>query len=174
MNLLSAFIGMMLLAPAAGGEGEHVSLEAKLSQDGMQAGTSCEAALVVTVGKGWHVNSASPADENLVATSAAFSPPPGLEIARVRFPRGTAKRFSFSEEPLDVYEGSVVIRLTLTAARGMKPGEYAVPVELSYQACNNDVCLAPATVRVIVAVHILPSESTPVRINPGLFTGSGK
>jgi DsbC/DsbD-like thiol-disulfide interchange protein len=174
VNPLVAFITMLLLAPAAGGGEEHVSVEAKLSQDGVLGGTSFEAALVVTVGRGWHVNSTSPSDENLIATLAAFSPPPGLDVARVHYPRGTPKRFSFSDEPLDVYEGTVVIRLSIAAAPGMKPGEYDVPVDLSYQACNNDICLAPATARVVVSVHVLPPDAAPVRINPGLFGDSGK
>jgi DsbC/DsbD-like thiol-disulfide interchange protein len=82
------------------------------------------------------------------------------------------KRFAFSDTPLDVYEGSVVIVLRITAAAGMKPGACLLPVDISYQACTSDVCLAPATVKVVIPVQVLPPEVTPAPVNQGLFGGS--
>ena len=151
---------------------ENVSVTAGLSHDGVHGGSSCRAALVVTVRKGWHINSASPSDENLIATSAAFIPPAGLGVTEVRYPRGVAKKFAFSDGPLDVYEGTVVVMLKITAAPEMKPGTYALPVELSYQACNDDVCLPPATAKVVIPVQVLAPDVTPTPVNPGLFGGS--
>ena len=153
---------------------EKVSVAAKLSQDGVHSGAFVRAALLVTVRKGWHVNSASPSDENLIATSAAFLPPHGLNVADLRYPRGTAKRFAFSDVPLDVYEGTVIIVLKIAVAQDLKPGDYTLPVEISYQACNNDVCLAPSTARVVIPVHVLPPDVPPVPANPGLFSGSSE
>jgi DsbC/DsbD-like thiol-disulfide interchange protein len=154
------------------GREEYVSATAKLSHDGVHAGSYFRAALLVTVRKGWHINSASPSDENLIATSAAFFPPPGLGVTGVRYPRGESKRFAFSDTPLDVYEGSAVILLRITAATEMKPGAYTLPVDISYQACNNDVCLAPATFRVVIPVQVLSPDVTPTPVNQGLFGGS--
>src|SRR5271169_3358553 len=72
---------------------EYVSVTATLSQDGVHGGSDFRAALLVAVRKGWHINSASPSDENLIATSAAFFPPPGLAVTGVRYPRGEEKKF---------------------------------------------------------------------------------
>jgi DsbC/DsbD-like thiol-disulfide interchange protein len=151
---------------------ENVSITAKLSQEGVRGGSYFRAALLVTVGKGWHINSASPSDENLIATSVVFSPPPGLGVTGVEYPRGVARRFAFSDRPLDVYEGTVVIMLKISAASEMKPGAYALPVDISYQACNNDVCLAPATTKIVIPVQVLAPDVTPTPVNRGLFGGS--
>jgi DsbC/DsbD-like thiol-disulfide interchange protein len=179
MTASIAILVFLSLSPLTGGEGGamlyregYVSVTAKLSQDGVHAGSYFRAALLLTVRKGWHINSASPSDENLIATSAAFYPPPGLAVTGVRYPRGDVKRFAFSESPLDVYEGSVVIILRITAATEMKPGNCMLTVDFSYQACNNDVCLAPATVKVLIPVQVLPPDVTPTPVNPGLFGGS--
>jgi hypothetical protein len=47
-----------------------------------------------------------------------------------------------------------------------------LPVEVSYQACNNDICLAPATVKFVIPVQVVPPEVTPAPVNPELFGGS--
>ena len=169
----------LFLAPFAGrGEGavpdreEYVTITAKLSHDGVHGGSYFRAALFLTVRKGWHINSASPSDENLIATSASFLPPPGLRVTGVRYPRGESKKVAFSDSTLDVYEGTVVIILKIAAAAEMKPGAYTLPVEISYQACNKEVCLVPATVKVVIPVRVLSPHVHPTPVNPGLFPGS--
>jgi DsbC/DsbD-like thiol-disulfide interchange protein len=151
---------------------EYVSVTAKLSHNGVHRGSSLRAALLVNIRKGWHINSASPSDEDLIATSAAFFPPPGLGVTAVRYPPGEPKLFAFADAPLNVYERSVVILLKITAATEIEPGAYMLPVEVSYQACNNDICLAPATVKFVIPVQVVPPEVTPAPVNPELFGGS--
>jgi hypothetical protein len=51
----------------------------------------------------------------------------------------------------------------------MHPGACELPVEISYQACNNDVCLAPATTKIIIPVRVLAPDVTPTPVNRGLF-----
>jgi DsbC/DsbD-like thiol-disulfide interchange protein len=181
MTTSIAVLVFLSLSPFSGRAGEavpqreeYVSATAKLSHDGVHGGSYFRAALLVTVRRGWHINSASPSDENLIATSAAFFPPPGLGVTGVRYPRGEAKRFAFSETPVDVYEGTVVVLLRITAATEMKPGAYTLPVDISYQVCNNDVCLAPATVKLVIPVQVLSPEVYPTPVNPELFGGSTK
>jgi DsbC/DsbD-like thiol-disulfide interchange protein len=169
----TAILTFMLLSQPAVLQGEdNVSAAAKLSKDGLHAGSDVRGALVVTVRKGWHVNSATPSDENLIATSAAFTPPAGLAVAGVRYPRGTSRKFSFSEGPMDVYEGTVVIKFNITAAGEARPGDYAIPVDVSYQACNDDICLAPASVHLVIPVRVLESDVRPAPANPEIFGGA--
>ena len=160
-----------LILPFQGGE--KISVAARLSQDGVRSGATMQGALLVTVGKGWHINSAFPSDENLVATSASFSPAPGLAVADVRFPHAVPRKFPFSDTPIEVYEGSIVVRFTLAAATGTPPGTLILPLDISYQACNDDVCLAPATVHLEIPVQVLPPDATPAPANPDLFGPEG-
>lgn len=173
-----AVLLFLFLSPFTGQEvggtlqhADYVSVTAKLSQDGVHGGSDFQAALLLAIGKGWHINSASPSDENLIATTASFFPPSGLVVTGVRYPRGESKKFAFSDSSLDVYEGTVVIRLRIAAAAELKPGAYALPVDISYQACNNDVCLAPATVKVLIPVLVLPPDVVSTPVNPWLFGG---
>jgi DsbC/DsbD-like thiol-disulfide interchange protein len=174
----AASIVLFLFVPPAGSgqpQGkEHVSVSVKLSQDGVPGGGEMRGALIVTVAGGWHVNSASPADDNLIGTAASFSPPPGLSVVQVQYPGGTAEKFAFSEEPLSVYEGTVVILFRITAVPEAPPGDYALPVDVSYQACNNDICLPPSAVRAVIPVRVLSPGAVPVHVNDELFNGNSE
>jgi len=169
MRMCITLMAVLSLSPATGAGEDNVSVTTRLSQDGVHAGSNFRAALVVTVRKGWHINSASPSDENLIPTSASFSPPAGTEVGEVQYPRGVSRTFAFSESPLDVYEGTVVILVKITASKELKPGTYDLPVEISYQACTNDVCFAPATATVVIPVHVLSPDVAPVPLETGLF-----
>jgi hypothetical protein len=121
-----------LIQPVRGGD--KISVDPRLSRDGISVGTTIEGALLITVAGGWHINTASPSDENLVATAASFSPPGGLTVDGVRFPRAAARKFAFSETPVEVYEGTFVVRFSLTAAPGTPPGSFLLGVDVAYQA----------------------------------------
>ncbi len=171
---------LLILSPLTGtipgsrpGTGENVSVAAKLSQDGVRAGDSLRGALIVTIKGGWHLNSATPDDENLIGTSVSFSPPSGLSVGGVVFPRGTERKFAFSEHPVEVYDGTIVILFRVSAGAAVPPGRLTVPVEVSYQACNDDVCLAPATAHAAVQVAVLAPDVTPVPANQDLFGAAG-
>ena len=56
----------------------------------------------------------------------------------VTYPKAIERSFSFNEKPLAVYEGDVEITVPV------EPN--LAPVELTVQACSDEVCLLPETV----------------------------
>lgn len=149
--------------------GQHkVSVQAKLSQDYVHAGSMVEALLLVTIHDGWHINSATPTDENSIETSVEVDSKIAT-LTDVRFPPGEEKEFDFADEPLSVYEGNIQIHLTLDIATDLKPGTYTLPVALGYQACDDKICLAPATLRVDIPISVVPATQRVSRINLDLF-----
>ncbi|HTR99344.1 MAG TPA: protein-disulfide reductase DsbD domain-containing protein [Bacteroidota bacterium] len=154
MRAFAAFL-IALCAAAEAQDRETVAVSVTPAKADVRVGSSAHATLLISVAKGWHINSAAPADSELVATAIAWTAPPGLAVAAVRFPAASRKVLAFSASPLEVYEGTVPVALEISAAEGTAPGEYAIPVDLSYQACNNDVCLPPAALRVTLPVRVL-------------------
>lgn len=88
---------------------------------------------------GWHVNSGKPVQDYLRATRVVAAPDRTLTL---RYPDGKLMRLGFSELPLSVYEGTVVLRGTVGAGRENAVSG-AVPLTLEVQACSDTVCLAP-------------------------------
>ena len=156
MKAIAALVIALLVAGGAQAQKrEAVTVSVVPPDGGVRPGSSARATALILVAKGWHINSASPADSELVATLVSLTPPPGLAVEGVRFPPAVRRVLAFSSEPLDVYEGTVPVALEISAAPGMAPGEYVIPVVVSYQACNNDLCLPPAAVRVAMPVRVL-------------------
>ncbi len=117
------------------------------------AGGSAEIAVHAEVTPGWHVNSHQPSLPTLIPTELALEGPPGIELTEVRYPQPTYKRFGFAGQELAVYEDEFTLQATITAsAETAGSGELALA--LAYQACDDEVCLPPASCEVVLVVRI--------------------
>ena len=100
---------------------------------------------------GWHVNSNAPLDPYLIPTKLRLDLPPGWTAGPPSYPPSQLVKLSFSEDKLAVFEGRVSIAVTITAGAGAAPAaELRGAVEA--QACNNQVCVAPAEAPFVVAL----------------------
>ncbi|MBI5473764.1 MAG: hypothetical protein HY961_15610 [Ignavibacteriae bacterium] len=144
-------------------QSEKVAVRAVASQDAIHPGSSFFVALVLTIDKGWHINSAKPADDNLIATSVETTLPQGLVVENIRYPQGETRTFAFSETPLDVYEDSVYVLLQITAGEKLKPGKLSLSFTVDYQACNDNICLAPTFVSTKLDIRVVSREK---KVNP--------
>jgi len=103
--------------------------------------------LKVSIRPGYHANSSKPSEAYLIPFRLTWEPGP-LEAAEVVYPPAKTEKFSFSETPLSIYDGSfdVVTKFRKTATA--QPGPAVMTGKLRYQACNDKMCLPPKTVEV--------------------------
>ena len=111
-----------------------------------EAGATAAIAVLVSIEPGWHTNSHIPTFDNLIGLDVVFEsplgwPPPGGPV----FPPGEMKSFSFAPEPISVYEGEVVIRGRIEVPPDAVEGTYPVRASVTYQACDDKMCLPPIT-----------------------------
>ena len=109
---------------AAGGKGQSgilapatvVKPRAYVSLAPVPRGEQFEIAVVANIVAGYHVNSHHPTDRYLIPTTITAELPKGFQLADTIYPPGQQKRFPFSpDKPLNVYSGSVTLRLKLRA-----------------------------------------------------------
>jgi thiol:disulfide interchange protein DsbD len=108
---------------------------------------------------GWHVNSAQPTLEYLIATLVEFPDTGAFVVEDIWYPQGHMVDLAFAEEQLSVYEGLTTIRPTLRPAREANAGDAQVRARITYQACSDRACLAPETVEFAIPLRI---EGDPV------------
>lgn len=126
-----------------------------ISVDRVPRGTEFQAAVVVDIARGYHMNSNKPTDAYLIPTTLKAEMPAGIELRDTIYPEGKMEKFSFSpDKPLNVYTGSVTLRLRLAAQSGAALGAVTIPLTLRYQACNDSACLPPVKVPVSVKFEI--------------------
>ena len=142
-----------------------------VSLDPVPRGAEFQAAVVVDIENGYHVNSHKPLDAYLIPTTLTPQLPPGIHLADTLYPAGQLKKFSFSPgKGLDVYTGSVTLRLRLVADEGSPLGEITVPVTLRYQACNDTACLPPVRVPVTVQFQLTAAGTGSQPVHPEIFS----
>ena len=118
------------------------------------AGGSGRVSVHLVLLPGWHVNANPPALEYNIPTTVKLAGVAGLSAGAPRYPKGTTHKFDFDETPLLVYDRTADISVPLTAAATVATGAYTLNGTVEFQACNDQVCLAPATVPFTVEVAV--------------------
>lgn len=151
-----------------------VKAKSYVSLDRVPRGKEFEVAIVATIHDGYHMNSHHPLDSYLIPTVMSVNPPAGIKVVDTMYPPGHDKKFPFSPtKPLNVYSGSVTLRLKLMAEASAKVGSTTIPVMLRYQACNNSACLPPVKIPVDVPVNIAAAGSSSHPANKEIFEKPG-
>lgn len=147
-----------------------VKAESKLSIDKAAAGSTFKAAVILTIAEGWHINSNTPTYDYLIATSLELRQREGFIVTDVRYPKGKRLKFGFAEDSLSVYEGSPVIFFTVKTSSKMPAGRDTLRAKLEVQSCNDQVCLAPASIDVLIPVEIVGANEKTTPINDDVFS----
>lgn len=116
---------------------------------------------------GWHVNANPPTFNYNIPTTVTLGSATGLSAGPARYPKGTSHKFAFEEQPLLVYDSAADVLVPLNAAATAPTVVQMVKGTVEFQACNDQVCLAPVTVPFTVQVAIAAARagtlaSTPV------------
>ena len=120
----------------------------------IEAGKAGEAVVRVEIARGYHVNANPASDRFYVPTELRVEAQEGFTPGRPVYPAGKTRKFGFSETPLSVYEGSVVIRLPLSADKAAAKGRHTLRAKVRVQPCNDEACLQPLNIDTPVNVTV--------------------
>ena len=120
----------------------------------INAGASTETSVRLKVDHGYHINANPASFPYLIATELKVPKADGISAVKVSYPQPLTRKFSFSEEPLAVYENEADLKVTLLADASAKPGQTSLPAKLRIQACDDQVCYPPGTIDVWIPVTV--------------------
>jgi thiol:disulfide interchange protein DsbD len=178
-SLLSFFIILIAISFAAGVHGDDVvplnlgnqplehlaKVTSFFSVTSGKPGKTYPAAVVVEIDKDWHINSARPYQDWLIPAELTFDTIPGLTPHDVVYEEGIDAYLA--DQKMSVYHENIVIGFEITIDENMDEGEYVLPVNFTYQPCNNNECRPPRTEQVDLIVAV-GEEGVPV--NEEVFT----
>jgi thiol:disulfide interchange protein DsbD len=136
-----------------------VKPEIYASLDPVGRGSAFQIAVVMKIRPGFHVNAREKSEEYLIATDLKAELPAGFNSGEVVYPKGKLENFTFSKKPLNVYQGTVVLRMPVTALASAPLGEQHIPLKLRYQACSTELCLPPVTIPLDVTINVVASAA---------------
>jgi len=147
-----------------------VKTQTYVSTEPAPRGQTVDAAVAIEIADGFHMNSHKPSEDYLIPTTLTVDPPTGIRVLDETYPAGELKRFSFSKDkPLDVYTGSVTLRLKLAVDEKATLGAMSIPATLRYQACNDNACLPPVKLPVVLRVNVVAAGTSVHHIHPEIF-----
>jgi len=146
-----------------------VSPAVYVSADPAARGVPFQLAVVFKIRPGFHVNAREKSAEYLIATDLRADMPAGFEAGNVIYPKGQLHTFTFSKSPLNVYEGTVTLRMPVTAQASAPVGSQQIPLKLRYQACSTAICLPPVTIDLQASINIVANAASAKPAHVELF-----
>jgi len=116
-------------------------------------GSTARGSIVLSIPGGLHVNSSRPASEYSIPTTVRLSGT-GVRVSGPTYPRGTNRKFQFSENAINVYEGTVRMPFTVRVPAGFKGETIRVRAVVRYQACTDEVCYPPRTKELTLTARV--------------------
>ena len=139
--------------------GEPVSVSSYVSLTSVPQGSTAQIAVEIRINNPWHINAHVLDDEFLVPSEITFEAPEGITVRDVVYPKGIKKKLDFSDTPLALYEGTVLVGAVVDVAPQTPIGKTTIKGTLFYQACDNQKCLVPANVDFGVPFEVSAPEA---------------
>ncbi|HYG10321.1 MAG TPA: protein-disulfide reductase DsbD domain-containing protein, partial [Pyrinomonadaceae bacterium] len=146
----------------------NIGVNGFFAADKAQRGRSVQAAVVLDIPRGFHVN-ANKAAKFSIPTVLKIDAPKGLRVTPVTYPRAVVRRLSFSKEALSLYEGRAVMRFNVIVPANYQTGLAELRAKVTYQSCNDEVCFPPTTREVKLGINVVGANESVKRINGQYF-----
>lgn len=123
------------------------------SVDNVARGGVARGTIVMDIPGGLHVNSNRPNSEYAIPTTVRVTAP-GARVAAIGYPRGKSRRFQFSEDAINVYEGRTVFNFNVRVPANYKGNTVKVRAVVRYQACTDEVCYPPKNKEITLTARV--------------------
>jgi DsbC/DsbD-like thiol-disulfide interchange protein len=146
----------------------NIGVNGFFSTDKAQRGRSVQAAVVLDIPHGLHVNS-NRAARFSIPTVVKVDAPRGLRVGAIAYPRAVVRRLGFSKEALSLYEGRAVMRFNVSVPANFQTGLTELRAKVTYQSCTDEVCYPPTTREVKLGINVVGTNEPVKRINGQYF-----
>jgi len=148
---------------------DAVHTQVYVSLEPVPRGRQFEVAAVAQVAQGYHVQANKVLAEYLIPLTLTPELPAGFRVVSTEYPKAQVKKFPFAAQPMAVYEGRIVVRMTLEAAAGAPTGAVKIPMTLRFQACNDQLCLPPAKLPLAAEFEVAGEGAAAKSVHPEIF-----
>lgn len=119
----------------------------------VRRGGSVKGTIVMSIPGGLHVNSSKPNTDYAIPTSVKVSAT-GAKVGTVMYPRGTNRKFEFSDDALNVYENRAVFNFIVAVPKNFRGNTLKVNAVVHYQACTEQVCYPPKSKEITLTANV--------------------
>jgi len=103
---------------------------------------------------GYHIQADTVNDPNLIAAELTFENIEGIHPGKLDYPEYHEFQLNGTDEKLLVFDGSIIIKVEISASATLAKGHYLLPGSLYYQACDSARCLFPRRVNFKLPIEV--------------------
>jgi DsbC/DsbD-like thiol-disulfide interchange protein len=149
----------------------NIGVNGYFATEKVQKGRIVQAAVVIDIPSGYHINSSRPLESFLIPTSLKVDASSGVRIGAVMYPRAALRKFKFSQKQLSVYENKVILRFNVTVPANYSGGSIDLKAHLRLQSCNDEVCFPPRNFDQDMRIDVTGANDRVKRVNGWVFGG---
>lgn len=131
------------------------SVSGSIANGTVTRGKTVRGTITLSIPGGLHVNSSRPNSEYAIPTTVRVSSSGGVKLGAVTYPRGRNRKFSFSEDSINVYEGRTSFWFNVTVPETFRGNTVRINATVRSQACTDEVCYPPKTQRVTLTARVM-------------------
>lgn len=148
-----------------------IAVNGLFAVDKAQRGRPIQAAVVLDIPQGFHVNANKPLGKYAVATVLRVEAPGGVKVGPVSYPRSTMHRVA--DDQLAVYDGRAVMRFNVTVPVNYESNATELRARIKFQSCNDEVCFPPVTRELTMPIDVVNANEAVKRVNGEVFVSGG-
>jgi uncharacterized protein len=118
------------------------------------AGDSTRVRITLKIARGYHVNANPAASDFYIPLEVKLADSVGLHAGTTRYPKGKKWRLAGTDEDLLVYGGAVTVDVPVAVVKEAKIGEQMLSGSVDFQACTDELCLMPDSLRFTIKVVV--------------------
>lgn len=149
IKLLATFAAVLFLGTVTSAQ----TVSGSIGNGTAARGKATRGTVVLSIPGNLHVNSNRPDSQYSIPTTVRLTAT-GARVSGPTYPRGVNRKFAFSENTINVYEGTVRFPFTVTVPAGFKGNTVRVRAVVRYQACTNEVCYPPRTKEIMLTAQV--------------------
>ena len=153
--MMKKFLFVVLVLAFSFAAANAQTVTGSIGKGKVERGKRVRGTVVLSIPGGLHVNSSRPASEYAIPTVVRLSGASGVRVTGLMYPKGKNRKFQFSENSINVYEGRVSFPFTVTVPASFKGKTIRVTASVRYQACTDEVCYPPKTKNITLTAAVM-------------------
>lgn len=148
-----------------------VTVTTAWSHSGVKPGGEINLAVVLAIQKPFHINSDTATDPFIPTRVEVSNAPPEVQSSTALFPAPENLEFGPDKQLISVFSDRTVIYIPMAVTTAASPGEKEIELKVSYQACDDKVCLFPTSATATTKLNVVAPAAEVTAANPELFAG---
>lgn len=128
---------------------QTVAVSSSIVKNSVKRGATGKGSIILSIPKELHINSNQPTCDFMIPTLVELSSK-DAENFKITYPKGKDKKFDFSEDQINVYEGKTIVNFRFSIPKNLKSKTINIRAVVSYQACTNEVCYPPQKKEIVL------------------------